>query len=209
MVSCSQTQLRVQADHLTLSAHISRIACTFRFVSSRFAVCCRSSGSLPSEYYSTTDPASFDKFLSRCDMLIASLPSTPATKYMITKEHFGEWHTRTKCHGNDVGDQASCRRTRSSLMSGEGTWRGQVGPFDESGRMRTLISSAPLLLGCCCFPIWMLYYHFITASHFARASPRTPIAPPYPLHRRHPRRPRSTQQPPRRRTRRHRPRTLA
>ncbi|ORY27887.1 D-isomer specific 2-hydroxyacid dehydrogenase [Naematelia encephala] len=45
-------------------------------------------GSLPSEFYSTTDPKSFEAFLSRCDVLVASLPSTPATKYMLTPKHF-------------------------------------------------------------------------------------------------------------------------
>lgn len=44
-------------------------------------------GSTPSAYYSTTDPKSFDEFLSRSEILIASLPSTPQTTYLLKKEH--------------------------------------------------------------------------------------------------------------------------
>lgn len=44
-------------------------------------------GSIPSAYYSSTDPASFKEFLGKCDILIASLPSTAATKYMLTLDH--------------------------------------------------------------------------------------------------------------------------
>ncbi|KAK4689301.1 hypothetical protein P7C73_g799, partial [Tremellales sp. Uapishka_1] len=44
-------------------------------------------GSIPSKYYSTNDTDSFTEFLSRCDILIASLPSTPQTTYMLTAEH--------------------------------------------------------------------------------------------------------------------------
>jgi hypothetical protein len=47
-------------------------------------------GSLPSAYYSTNDPASFKQFLSRCDVLIASLPSTPKTQYLLTADHLSE-----------------------------------------------------------------------------------------------------------------------
>lgn len=44
-------------------------------------------GSIPSQYYSTTDPESFKEFLSHCDVLVASLPSTPQTTYMLTEFH--------------------------------------------------------------------------------------------------------------------------
>jgi hypothetical protein len=47
-------------------------------------------GSIPSAYYSTNDKASFDEFLSRSDILIASLPSTPQTHYMLDTEHLSE-----------------------------------------------------------------------------------------------------------------------
>ncbi len=46
-------------------------------------------GSLPTAYYSTTDPESFDEFLSKSDYLIGTLPSTPDTHYMLKKKHFG------------------------------------------------------------------------------------------------------------------------
>lgn len=48
-------------------------------------------GSIPSAYYATSDPSSFRDFLSRCDVLVASLPSTPQTRYMLTAEHLGEY----------------------------------------------------------------------------------------------------------------------
>ncbi|RSH95763.1 hypothetical protein EHS25_000855 [Saitozyma podzolica] len=44
-------------------------------------------GVLPSAYYSTNDQASFKEFLTRCDVLIASLPSTPKTRYLLTADH--------------------------------------------------------------------------------------------------------------------------
>lgn len=44
-------------------------------------------GSIPGQYYSTTDPESFKEFLSHCDVLVASLPSTPQTTYMLTESH--------------------------------------------------------------------------------------------------------------------------
>ncbi|OCF31483.1 oxidoreductase [Kwoniella heveanensis BCC8398] len=45
-------------------------------------------GILPSAYYSTSDPESFKTFLSKSDILIASLPSTPQTTYLLKDEHF-------------------------------------------------------------------------------------------------------------------------
>ncbi|WVR04928.1 hypothetical protein IAU60_001940 [Kwoniella sp. DSM 27419] len=45
-------------------------------------------GTIPSAYYSTSDPESFKTFLSKSDILIASLPSTPQTTYMLKQEHF-------------------------------------------------------------------------------------------------------------------------
>jgi phosphoglycerate dehydrogenase-like enzyme len=44
-------------------------------------------GSIPEQYYSTSDPKSFDQFLSRSEILIASLPSTPYTVGLLTAEH--------------------------------------------------------------------------------------------------------------------------
>ncbi|WWD20463.1 hypothetical protein CI109_104939 [Kwoniella shandongensis] len=43
-------------------------------------------GSLPDEYYSTKDPKSVEKFLNQCDVLVASLPNTPATKGFLNKD---------------------------------------------------------------------------------------------------------------------------
>ncbi|WWC69770.1 uncharacterized protein I206_103713 [Kwoniella pini CBS 10737] len=45
-------------------------------------------GIIPSAYYSTNDPESFKAFLSKSDILIASLPSTPQTKDLLKDEHF-------------------------------------------------------------------------------------------------------------------------
>ena len=47
-------------------------------------------GTIPEQYYSTTDPASFKEFLGRSEILVASLPSTPQTHYMLTREHFAQ-----------------------------------------------------------------------------------------------------------------------
>ncbi|GAA6022736.1 hypothetical protein JCM10207_008084 [Rhodosporidiobolus poonsookiae] len=41
---------------------------------------------LPAEMYSTSDNASLDAFLSRCDVLVSSLPSTPSTRGFLTRE---------------------------------------------------------------------------------------------------------------------------
>ncbi|RSH87377.1 hypothetical protein EHS25_003286 [Saitozyma podzolica] len=43
-------------------------------------------GSIPSEMYSTSDESSFNEFLSRSEILVASLPSTPKTEWLMTKE---------------------------------------------------------------------------------------------------------------------------
>ncbi|WVQ79612.1 hypothetical protein IAT38_001712 [Cryptococcus sp. DSM 104549] len=45
-------------------------------------------GSIPSAYYSTSDEESFKTFLSKSDILIASLPSTPQTQFLLNKAHF-------------------------------------------------------------------------------------------------------------------------
>lgn len=43
------------------------------------------SGIIPTAYYRTYDPDSFEEFLSRSDILICSLPSTRATEWLLTK----------------------------------------------------------------------------------------------------------------------------
>lgn len=47
-------------------------------------------GSIASEIYSTSDAASFNEFLSRSEILVASLPSTPKTQWLLTKEKLCE-----------------------------------------------------------------------------------------------------------------------
>ena len=47
-------------------------------------------GSIPSDYFATTDDESFNEFLKRSDILICSLPSTSKTKFLLTKERLGE-----------------------------------------------------------------------------------------------------------------------
>ncbi|THG98136.1 hypothetical protein EW026_g3993 [Hermanssonia centrifuga] len=43
-------------------------------------------GSIPSAYYSTTDSASLASFLSKSDVILLSLPSTPATYHILSSE---------------------------------------------------------------------------------------------------------------------------
>ncbi|RSH90408.1 hypothetical protein EHS25_001013 [Saitozyma podzolica] len=45
-------------------------------------------GVIPSEYFSSNDPSSLQEFLSRTDILIACLPSTPKTTWMLEAKHF-------------------------------------------------------------------------------------------------------------------------
>jgi lactate dehydrogenase-like 2-hydroxyacid dehydrogenase len=49
------------------------------------------SGSLPSAYYSTNNTRAFKEFLSRSDILIASLPSTPKTRCLLGIEHLSQF----------------------------------------------------------------------------------------------------------------------
>ncbi|PWN50496.1 hypothetical protein IE53DRAFT_92692 [Violaceomyces palustris] len=42
--------------------------------------------SIPEEMFSTSDEASLNEFLSRSDVLVASLPDTPATRWLMTRE---------------------------------------------------------------------------------------------------------------------------
>ncbi|KAK8849834.1 hypothetical protein IAR55_005170 [Kwoniella newhampshirensis] len=43
-------------------------------------------GSIPEEYFTTKDPISVEKFLNQCDVLVASMPNTPATKEFLNKD---------------------------------------------------------------------------------------------------------------------------
>ncbi|TXT10604.1 hypothetical protein VHUM_02109 [Vanrija humicola] len=47
-------------------------------------------GSVPSAFFSTKDEASFDEFLSQTDVLVCSMPSTPATRGMLTAERLAK-----------------------------------------------------------------------------------------------------------------------
>ncbi|RSH87130.1 hypothetical protein EHS25_003621 [Saitozyma podzolica] len=44
-------------------------------------------GSIPSQYYSTTDKKALEAFLSRCDVLVAILPSTKHTTYILDRHN--------------------------------------------------------------------------------------------------------------------------
>lgn len=46
-------------------------------------------GSIPEAYYSTKDAAATREFLSRCDVLVASLPNTPQTAGWLDEEKLG------------------------------------------------------------------------------------------------------------------------
>lgn len=48
-----------------------------------------SDGSIPEKYYTTRDPASLDAFLSECDLLVASLPGTTGTRYLLDAQKLG------------------------------------------------------------------------------------------------------------------------
>lgn len=47
-------------------------------------------GSLPEKYFSTKDPKSLEAFLKECDVLVASLPDIPQTRYMLDAEKLCE-----------------------------------------------------------------------------------------------------------------------
>jgi hypothetical protein len=85
-------------------------------------------GDIPSQYYATTDPEAFNQFLSRCDILVCSLPSTPQTTYMLDASHLSEY-------------SVNLAWSRTQLMSGrlpEGAIFLNVGRGDliRSGRSR-------------------------------------------------------------------------
>lgn len=55
-------------------------------------------GKIPARYYTTTDSASLDSFLSECDILVASLPSTKETQYLLDARSLGESVTLDLVH---------------------------------------------------------------------------------------------------------------
>lgn len=46
-------------------------------------------GSIPDRYYLSRDPASLGAFLGECDLLVASLPGTTHTRYLLDAEMLG------------------------------------------------------------------------------------------------------------------------
>jgi phosphoglycerate dehydrogenase-like enzyme len=64
-------------------------------------------GNIPTAWYSTQDAASFDTFLSRSEILVASLPSTPATRGMLTREHLARLPPRALFINVGRGDLVS------------------------------------------------------------------------------------------------------
>ena len=49
-------------------------------------------GSLAEQYFSTKDEASIDEFLKQCDVLVASLPETPKTRFILNAKKLGKTH---------------------------------------------------------------------------------------------------------------------
>jgi phosphoglycerate dehydrogenase-like enzyme len=47
-------------------------------------------GSLPESYHSTKDEKSFEDFLKQSDVLVASLPNTKNTAYLLDASKLGE-----------------------------------------------------------------------------------------------------------------------
>lgn len=46
-------------------------------------------GAIPEQYYSTKDESSFTEFLKQTDVLVASLPNTANTAYLLNAEKLG------------------------------------------------------------------------------------------------------------------------
>lgn len=51
-------------------------------------------GSIPEKYYSVNDEAQFEAFLRDTDVLVCSLPGTPATKHLLDAKKLGERRCR-------------------------------------------------------------------------------------------------------------------
>lgn len=45
---------------------------------------------MPEKFYSTKDDASFNEFLKQSDVLVASLPNTKNTAYLLDAEKLGQ-----------------------------------------------------------------------------------------------------------------------
>ncbi|CAK9786769.1 hypothetical protein CC85DRAFT_262019 [Cutaneotrichosporon oleaginosum] len=75
-------------------------------------------GDIPTAWYSTRDVASFDKFLSRSDILVASLPSTPQTRGMLTREHLAKLPPKALFINVGRGDLVASEAILAALNEG-------------------------------------------------------------------------------------------
>lgn len=65
------------------------------------------SASIPSEFYSTRDPASLEAFIRESDVLVASLPGTRETEGLLDAEKLGKWNlVKVECAFHSVGTMA-------------------------------------------------------------------------------------------------------
>jgi hypothetical protein len=71
--------------------------------------------SIPDAIYSTSDEASFNEFLSKSNILVASLPSTAGTRWLLDAEKLGTITIVFLCNNSHIL-QAACQRTQSLSM---------------------------------------------------------------------------------------------
>jgi hypothetical protein len=118
------------AGHMEYTPHpLTRISTSCRAPETK-TVGCRTeleqwlnvTGVLPSAYYSTNDQASFKEFLTRCDVLIASLPSTPKTRYLLTADHLSKWPLPGEPRRRLRISQSYCQTEQCLPMSVAVTW---------------------------------------------------------------------------------------
>ncbi|KAK8853499.1 hypothetical protein IAR55_004206 [Kwoniella newhampshirensis] len=79
-------------------------------------------GSIPERYYSTSDPSSFNEFLLKCDIVVASLPSTPQTTYMVTEDHLRSLPDGAVFVNVGRGDLVRSEHILSALDAPGGLW---------------------------------------------------------------------------------------
>ncbi|GMK59211.1 hypothetical protein CspeluHIS016_0702260 [Cutaneotrichosporon spelunceum] len=77
-------------------------------------------GTIPTAWYATQDAGSFNTFLSRSDILVASLPSTPATRGMLTREHLATLPARALFINVGRGDLVSSDAILAALDAKDG-----------------------------------------------------------------------------------------
>lgn len=76
-------------------------------------------GSIPVEYYTTKDADSFAQFLSRSDVILLSLPSTPATRKILSSKTFALLKTSAVVINIGRGDAIDTDALVSALDSGK------------------------------------------------------------------------------------------